>query len=101
MNTFDRIYAVIRRIPCGRVASYGQIARLAGNPRWARVVGFALAACRDPELPCHRVVMHDGRLSPRLLELSPGLQEAQLRAEGVGFRDDGLVDMAGFLWDGT
>lgn len=49
MNAFDRIYAVVRRIPRGRVATYGQVALLAGNPRWSRVVGYALHVNPDPE----------------------------------------------------
>ena len=52
-NSFDRIYAVVKKIPRGTVASYGQVALLAGNPRWARVVGYALHANPDPEgIPC-------------------------------------------------
>ncbi len=53
-NSFDRIYAVVKKIPRGTVASYGQVALLAGNPRWARVVGYALHANPDPEgIPCY------------------------------------------------
>ena len=48
-NSFERIYAVVKKIPRGTVASYGQVALLAGNPRWARVVGYALHANPDPE----------------------------------------------------
>ena len=60
-NSFDRIYAVVKKIPRGTVASYGQVALLAGNPRWARVVGYALHANPDPEgIPCYRVVTKDG-----------------------------------------
>ena len=64
-NSFERIYAVVKKIPRGTVASYGQVALLAGNPRWARVVGYALHANPDPEgIPCYRVVTKDGRTSP-------------------------------------
>ena len=63
-NSFERIYAVVKKIPRGTVASYGQVALLAGNPRWARVVGYALHANPDPEgIPCYRVVTKDGRTS--------------------------------------
>ena len=56
-NSFERIYAVVKKIPRGTVASYGQVALLAGNPRWARVVGYALHVNPDPEgIPCYRVV---------------------------------------------
>ena len=60
-NSFEKIYDVIRQIPRGQVASYGQIAALAGNRRWARVVGYALHAVPcNSDLPCHRVVTKDG-----------------------------------------
>lgn len=56
-STFDRIYAVVKRIPRGKVATYGQVAMLAGNPRWARAVGYALHANPEPGvIPCHRVL---------------------------------------------
>lgn len=62
-NSYERIYEVVKKIPRGRVASYGQIAALAGNPRWARVVGYALHVNPDPEtIPCYRVVNREGRL---------------------------------------
>ena len=62
-NSFEKIYDVIRQIPKGKVASYGQIAALAGNRRWARVVGYALHAVPcNSDLPCHRVVTKDGRV---------------------------------------
>ena len=55
MNTFERIYAVVQTIPKGKVATYGQVALLAGNPRWARVVGYALHVNPKPGvIPCHR-----------------------------------------------
>ncbi len=56
-QVFDRIYDVVKQIPKGRVATYGQVAAMAGNPRWARVVGYALHSNPDPEhIPCYRVV---------------------------------------------
>ena len=63
-SAFERIYDIIREIPEGKVASYGQVAELAGNAAWARVVGYALHAVpEDSELPCHRVVTKDGNVS--------------------------------------
>lgn len=59
-NSFCAIWDIVRCIPEGRVSTYGRIARLAGNPRWARVVGYAMRACRDGSVPCHRV-LHRGR----------------------------------------
>ena len=82
----------------GKVASYGQVAELAGNRRWARVVGYALHAVpEDSELPCHRVVTKDGNVS---CAFSGGICNRQmelLKKEGVGFIDD-HVDMRRFQW---
>ena len=98
-GTFARIYAVVRQIPAGRAATYGQIARLAGMPRCARVVGYALASCRDKTGPCHRVVDRLGRTKSCFDTLAPGTQRALLEAEGVSFRTDGTVDLAQSGWD--
>lgn len=63
-STFEKIYDAVKKIPKGKVASYGQVAFLAGNSRWARVVGYALHRNPDPgNIPCHRVVTKDGRVS--------------------------------------
>ena len=63
-RTFDKIYNIVRQIPKGKVATYGQVALLAGNPRWARVVGYALHVNPDPEtIKCHRVVNRNGEVS--------------------------------------
>ena len=66
---FGAFYDITRRIPAGKVATYGQIARLAGMPRCARIVGYATAACQDPSVPCHRVV---DRFGSRGRSLHPG-----------------------------
>ncbi len=95
MTAFTRrVYEVVREIPRGRVMSYGQVARLAGNPRGARGVGFALH--RNPEpgvIPCHRVVFRDGSLTDGFAFGGPDAQRRLLEAEGVGFLPDGRVDM--------
>ena len=96
-----RIYAVVRQIPPGSVASYGQVAFLAGNPRGARGVGFALH--RNPEpgvIPCHRVVFKDGSLCSGFAFGGEGAQRALLEAEGVEFLPDGRVNMARCGWLG-
>ena len=65
MNSYERIYAVVRSLPRGTVATSGQVARLAGNPRWARVVGYALHVNPDPEgIPCYRVVDREAAVRP-------------------------------------
>lgn len=100
-NTFDKIYDIIRQIPEGKVASYGQIAELAGNRRWSRVVGYALHAVPyGTDIPCHRVVTRDGRVSPAFGPGRSGTCNRQvelLEEEGVEFID-GHVDMKNYQW---
>ena len=93
-----RITALIKRIPRGRVATYGHIARLAGNPRGARHVVWALNSSSEKEkLPWHRVINSQGRIS-----LKPGqgfeLQKALLEDEGVRFDKNNKVDLDLYLW---
>ncbi|MEI3544184.1 MAG: methylated-DNA--[protein]-cysteine S-methyltransferase [Alistipes communis] len=94
MEEFDaEIYDIVRQIPPGRVVTYGQLARLAQRPRWARRAGRALA--NAPEgLPCHRVVNSSGRLAPGWLA-----QRELLEHEGVTFRRNGCVDLSKHLWE--
>ena len=93
-NTFELIYDAVRLIPKGKVASYGQVAMLAGNPRWARVVGYALHVNPDPDsIPCYRVVTKDGRLSPAFAFGGENRQRELLEREGVEFDKDGNVIM--------
>lgn len=100
-NSFERIYAVVRRIPRGTVATYGQVAMLAGNPRWARVVGYALHVNPDPEgIPCYRVVDRTGRTSSAFAFGGGDVQRAMLEADGVAFTADGRVDLSRFQWEG-
>ena len=100
MNEFTkRIYEVVRQIPRGRVASYGQVVALAGNPRGARGVGFALH--RNPQpgvIPCHRVVFKDGSVCTGFAFGGPQVQRRMLEEEGVVFLPDGRVDMARCRW---
>lgn len=100
MNEFTkRIYEVVRQIPRGCVASYGQVAALAGNPRGARGVGFALH--RNPQpgvIPCHRVVFKDGSVCTGFAFGGPQVQRRMLEEEGVVFLPDGRVDMARCRW---
>ena len=95
----QRIYEVVRQIPRGKVASYGQVAMLAGNPRGARGVGFALH--RNPQpgvIPCHRVVFKDGSLCTGFAFGGEGEQRRLLEEEGVVFLPDGRVDLAQCGW---
>lgn len=92
-QVFRAFYDVVRRIPAGSVATYGQVAELAGMPRCARTVGYAMAACRDPSVPCHRVVDRLGGTKAAFDLHAPGTQRALLEAEGVPFRPNGTVDL--------
>ena len=94
-----RIYDIVRQIPSGCVATYGQVAALAGNPRWARVVGFALHVNPDPQhIPCHRVVNRFGEVSKAFAFGGENRQVELLKAEGVPFLSDGRVDLAASRW---
>ena len=97
-NTYAQIYAVIRGIPPGRAASYGQIARLAGIPG-ARQVGYALHALPEGStVPWHRVVNAKGMISRRAVPGSELSQRMLLEAEGVYFDLSGRVDLAEYGW---
>jgi len=100
VGIFGKIYEVVKKIPKGKVASYGQVAAMAGNPRWSRVVGYALHCNPDPEnIPCHRVVFRDGSISPAFAFGGQNAQEELLKKEGVEVRE-GRVNMAVYGWDG-
>ena len=96
---FARVYALVARIPRGRVATYGQIARILGAPRSARIVGWAMHD--SPEgagIPCHRVIQQGGTCSPNFRVGDPGAQRRLLEKEGVRFLLDGRVDLEAHLW---
>ena len=101
----DKVFAVVRLVPCGKVATYGQVARMIGSPRSARYVGYALRANPDPGTepgctPCHRVVFKDGGLCKGFAFGGPDEQRAMLEEEGGTFADDDHVDLEACLWDG-
>ena len=90
------ILSVVGEIPEGKVASYGQIAKLIGREKHARLVGKVLSGAeRYGDYPCHRVVNHCGRPAPGWTE-----QRALLESEQVAFKPNGHVDMKRFRWDG-
>ena len=100
MNTFEKIYEVVRRIPKGKVATYGQIAAMAGNVHWSQVEGYALHGNPDPAtIPCHRVVNRFGEVSPAFAFGGGNRQIELLQNEGVAFLPDGKVDMKSCLWN--
>jgi methylated-DNA-protein-cysteine methyltransferase-like protein len=99
-NSYQEIYSAVARIPVGRVAIYGQIARLAGIPGHARQVGYALSALSDhAPIPWHRVVNAKGMISPRAdgnhMEL---VQRLLLENEGVSFDEHGRIPLTCFQW---
>jgi methylated-DNA-protein-cysteine methyltransferase related protein len=101
--TCATIYEVVKKIPRGRVATYGQIAALAGMPRAARQVGYALRATPDNiKIPWHRVVNAQGRVSMRLKDWQSGgddLQKILLEAEGVEFDETGKMNLKRYRWE--
>lgn len=100
MTTYDRYYDVVRRIPAGRVTTYGTVAALAENPGAARQVGYAMAAVPDDgSVPWHRVVNARGRISRRSGDRTgEKVQRALLESEGVRFDDSGRIDLDVFGW---
>ncbi len=96
---FAQVYQVVRRIPPGKVATYGQIARLLGQPRAARTVGWALQALPDgSDIPWQRVVNSQGTLS---LDGGPAaIQRALLEEEGVLFDGNGRINLEVYGWEG-
>ena len=95
---FERVYAVVRCVPKGRVISYGEIAKILGCPRAARQVGWALHVNPEPGIiPCHRVVNRMGRLAPAFAFGGEKTQASLLRAEGVEVSEEYTVDLTKYL----
>ena len=89
---YKKIYEAVKQIPRGKVATYGQIAAMAGNRGWARVVGNALHVNPDPEcVPCYRVVNHKGEVSSAFAFGGGNRQYDLLKADGVEFDKQGRV----------
>jgi len=97
---YHLVYQMVSEIPEGRVASYGQIARLIGRPRHARQVGYALAALpEEQQVPWHRVVNAKGEISSRAKAGYEDYQRILLEEEGVEFNPAGRVYLTQFLWN--
>jgi methylated-DNA-protein-cysteine methyltransferase-like protein len=98
-SAYTKIYRAVKRIPRGRVATYGQIARIAGLPGRARQVGYALHAANDEDpVPWHRVVDAQGRIKPRSVPGAAEVQAVLLRREGVALGRSGRVDLTRYGW---
>ena len=96
---YERIYALVRQIPRGQVATYGQVAAIVGGCT-ARMVGYAMAALPDDDVPWQRVINRQGRVSPRSSGHGSAFQRQMLEAEGVAFDDEGRVDFDKVGWPG-
>jgi methylated-DNA-protein-cysteine methyltransferase-like protein len=99
-SSYERIYAVVRRVPRGKVATYGQIAEIAGLGGHARQVGYAMAAIpKSSAVPWHRVINAQGRVSMRSAGAgSTIIQQQLLEREGVAFDGGGRVSLTRFRW---
>ena len=97
---YERIYLVVRQIPAGKVANYGQIASIVGGCT-ARMVGYAMASAPDDsEVPWQRVINSQGKISPRGNDRSSEIQRLRLSEEGVYFNQNGKVDWKKVRWSG-
>lgn len=94
---FEQVWALVRQIPRGRVATYGQLARMLGNPRLSRAVGYALHDA-PADVPCHRVVNRLGGLSEAFAPFGRETHRMLLQMEDVPFRADGTVDVPTCQW---
>ncbi len=100
MNFDESVYEYLKRVPRGKVVTYGMIARAIGRPRAARQVGNALHRNPTPVVvPCHRVVNREGRLAPAFAFGGMEVQAALLQAEGVEVKG-GYVDLSEYCWEG-
>lgn len=98
-TVFEKIYDTVKKIPYGKVATYGQIALLSGNPHWARVVGYALHSNPNPsEIPCYRVVNRNGEIANSFVFGGGDAQRKLLEMEGIEFDENGRIDLKKYGW---
>ena len=99
MSFYDEVYSVVRLIPKGKVATYGQIAKILASPNASRAVGYALHFNPAPGIiPCHRVVNRFGRLAPAFAFGGEEVQAQLLAEEGVFCDENFIVDLSKYLW---
>lgn len=94
---FSEVYGAVKKIPEGKVATYGQIAKMVGT-KDARKIGWALHVNKDPKCPCHRVVSKEGKLADNFALDGYKGQKRRLKAEGIAFKDSKKVDLKVYLW---
>ncbi len=97
-NFNQKVYEIVKKIPKGKVTTYGSIAKMLGDPHLSRQVGWVLHANKSSEVPCHRVVDRTGRLAPNFAFDGAEEQRRRLESEGVGFADEIHVDLNSCLW---
>jgi methylated-DNA-protein-cysteine methyltransferase-like protein len=98
---FARVYHIVRLVPFGQVATYGQIAAIVSDSRAARTVGWALRALRDDtDVPWHRVINAQGQVSTQYCERAALVQRRLLEEEGIVFDDGGRISLERFQWEG-
>jgi len=101
LSFFEKVYILVRMIPEGKIASYGQIAAYLGHPRAARTVGWALHGIPEgSDIPWQRVINSKGRITISNVEYSATLQRHLLEEEEVVFGDDDRVDLRVYRWEG-
>lgn len=99
MSYYDVVYEIVKKIPKGKVATYGQIARLTNSPRAARAVGYALHFNPSPQqIPCYRVVNRFGQLAKAFAFGGIETHKQLLEADGVEVGDDFCVNLEKYLW---
>ena len=97
---FEKVYSVVEQIPCGRVTSYGAIAKYLGTPKSARMVGWAMNASHlNPKVPAHRVVNRIGMLSGKHHFKGTNLMQQLLESEGINVVDHQVQNFESFFWD--
>ena len=100
MSFYDKVYDVVKQIPKGKVATYGQIAMLCGSPRASRAVGYALHFNPDPEhTPCFRVVNRCGGSAEAFAFGGKAVQAKRLEEDGIEVNDDFTVDLGRYQWN--
>jgi len=95
---YREIYEIVKQVPAGFVTTYGDVAARTGNPRRSRIVGSAMAACNDKNVPCHRVIRKDGSLDGTFGIGGSGYKKFLLESEGITFLEDGRVYLTNHLW---
>jgi len=100
MDFFESVYEIVRKIPTGKVTTYGLIAKMLGKPKASRAVGWALNKNPDNNrTPCHRVVNKEGKVSSAFAFGGVNMQIKLLKKEGICIKNDKIVDLNRYLWN--